>query len=258
MEIDKIIDKFRNIQHGTAGSSIKLVYASNELLQFVTSNDNYDEIINKIYDYYHNEYKEKINKKEAVLNPAINELREIIMICSNILLPAYKKDFIEVLDINVKDYSLQDIKKFIKFTSELNEKESYQLQLDSYSNLLTFYNQHVQNKLEDKITITELKLKKFDEKIDKINFDIIGIISIFVAIIFSLFGGSQLLCNIFENITPCNYRLLVKTALIIGFTFSIFISLLLINITHVDKSKKTSIFILNILYAILCFILFLL
>ena len=126
------------------------------------------------------------------------------------------------------------------------------MKLDSNNNLQLQRNLSEQEKLEKSIVNTENKLNETNGRIDKIHFDTISIISIFVAVIFALYGGTQLVSSIIAKITSDNYVLMFRTALVLGLVLSIIISLLLSVMSwHDKKSNRRWILVaLNIILAI--------
>ena len=154
-----------------------------------------------------------------------------------------KKDY-SYAGIEPREYSEVEISKFIRFTNLLNEKFEYRLEMANMINLQLQRNARAQERIEKEITDVE-------QRINKIHFDTISIISIFVAIIFALYGGVNLGNSLINKIDPEDYRLLVKIGLIIGYILVALVSIIVTSLSMYDnkKNKKWVILAINLMFA---------
>lgn len=243
----KVIESIKAINTGSAGSSMKGKIAAYHLLEYISKNENYEDMVEKIYKYYDEEYD-----YETSLTTISDELQYLLSLCCTLLLSGEKYSLDEV-GLTAKNYTDKDITNFFKFASLINEKYGFELKLDNINNLQLQKNLKLQEKIEKSITDTENKMNEINNRIDKIHFDTISIISIFVAVIFALYGGTQLVSNIIEKISSDNYVLMFRTALVLGLVLSTIISLLLSVMSWYDKKndKKWILSALNLILAII-------
>ena len=246
MREEKVLESIKETCSGSAGCSLRIKVAAYNLLDYINSNDNYDKIVNLICKYFNEEY----DYKSSLTIPS-DEIEYLLSTCCTFLLLG-KKNNLDEEGLTSKEYTDKEIIKFFKFANLINEKFDYRLKLDSINNLQLQRNLSEQEKLEKSIVNTENKLNETNGRIDKIHFDTISIISIFVAVIFALYGGTQLVSSIIAKITSDNYVLMFRTALVLGLVLSIIISLLLSVMSwHDKKSNRRWILVaLNIILAI--------
>lgn len=243
---EKVMESIKATNCGSTGCNMKMEVAAYNLLEYICSNDNYDEIIDLIYKFYNEEYD-----YEASLTIPTDEIGYMLSICCTLLLSENKISFDDV-GLKAKKYTDKDITKFFKFANLINKKYDFELTLNSINTLQLQRNLLSQENLEKTIKNAEDKMDDINIRIDKIHFDTISIISIFVAVIFALYGGTQLVSSIITRISSDNYKLMFKTALILGYILFTFISTLLSVMTWHDKraNKKWLLIILNAIFAI--------
>lgn len=246
MSEEKVLESIKETCSGSAGCSLRIKVAAYNLLDYINSNDNYDKIVNLICKYFNEEY----DYKSSLTIPS-DEIEYLLSTCCTFLLLG-KKNNLDEVGLNPREYNEKEIVNFFKFANLINEKFEYQLKLDSINNLQLQRNLLMQEKLEKSIKDTENKIEGINDRIDKIHFDTISIISIFVAVIFALYGGTQLVSSIITKITSDNYVLMFRTALVLGLVLSIIISLLLSVMSWHDKksNKRWILVVLNIILAI--------
>ncbi len=246
MQKEKVIESIKSMCFGSAGSTKRVNIAAYHLLDYVSSKKDYDKLVDLIYKYFTNEYDYNM----SLTTPA-DEIECLLSTCCTFLLSG-KRNNLDEEGLTSKEYTDKEIIKFFKFANLINEKYDYRLKLDSINNLQLQRNLSEQEKLEKSIVNTENKLNETNGRIDKIHFDTISIISIFVAVIFALYGGTQLVSSIIAKITSDNYVLMFRTALVLGLVLSIIISLLLSVMSwHDKKSNRRWILVaLNIILAI--------
>ena len=224
------------------GYSNRILYLSYDLLDYVIENNNYDKIIDLIYDYYEN------NKSSEKYN-SNGELETIIIGCTNLLF-IEDESYLKSIGLKMKKYNQTDISRFFKFSNSLNKKFNYKLKLDIVNNYQLHLNTKMCEKLDENLNSASERIKTINERIDKFHFNTIEIISIFVAIIFALYGGTQLIGNIVNKIGEVDYNLIIKSSLVLGYIMFTFISALISVMSWHDKSKNKG-FILIILNIIL-------
>ena len=223
-----------------------LMIAAYNLLEYVNSKEDLKDLINSIQKFFNEEYDHKVT-----LTCPADEIECLLSTCCSFILSG-KKNNLDEIGLVSKDYDENAIISFFKFANLINEKFEYQLKLDSINNLQLQRNLLMQEKLEKSIKDTENKIEGINDRIDKIHFDTISIISIFVAVIFALYGCTQLVSIIITKITFDNYVLMFRTALVLGLVLSIIISLLLSVMSWHDKksNKRWILVVLNIILAI--------
>ena len=243
---EKVIESIKAINSGSTGSTMKAQIAAYNLLEYISSNGKYEDMVEKIYKYFDEEYD-----YDASLTTANDELQYLLSLCCTLLLVG-KNYSLDEVGLTAKDYTDKDITNFFKFASLINEKYGFELKLDTINNLQLQKNLILQEKMEKSITDTENKMNETSNRIDKIHFDTISIISIFVAVIFALYGSTQLVSSVVKRITSNNYILMFRTALVLGLVLSIIISLLISVMSWHDKksNRRWIIIILNLILAI--------
>ena len=244
---EKVIESIRTINSGSAGSTMNIIIAAYNLLEYIINNDKYETMVEKIYKYYDEEYDYELS-----LTTANDEIQYLLSLCCTLLLLGENYSLDEV-GLVAKNYNDKDIAKFFKFANLINEKYGFELKLDTINNLQLQKNLKSQENIEKSITDTENKIIEINNRIDKIHFDTISIISIFVAVIFTLYGSTQLIGGIITNITSDNYVLMFKTALVLGLILSIIVSLLISVMSWYDKksNRKWLIITLNLILAVI-------
>lgn len=244
MNINEVIDIIKHINEGSAGCSLRIQIAAYNLLEYIIQNEDYRRIIKLIYKYYTKEY----DNSDA---DAIIELQNLLSLCCTLLLNG-KKYSLEDIGLKSKKYEDNDIIKFIKFTDLINEKYKYELKLDSINDLRLQQLSLIQQKIEYSLNNVNDKINNASQRIDKIHFDTISIISVFVAIIFTLYGGTQLVSSVIDKINKHNYRLIINTGIIMGYILLILTSVLLSTLSSNCKKniKGWIIVILNVIYSI--------
>ncbi len=251
MKEKNILNKIKSISVGTAGSSMQLLSISYDVLEYAINNDNYDKLINLLYDYCIDNFPINLTKQGISWK---NQLESIIISCCTIIYSG-DKTFINDAGLKVKNYSKKDISNFFDFTCYLNKKFDNKLNLDSVNRYQLIINQEKIKELESKSEEINNKIKKTDERIDKIHFDTVSIISIFIAVIFAIFGSINLLNNMFTNIKNIND--IIKISIIFGYILFSLIYLL-ISVMSWYQSIKKKINIIIIVFQILFFILIIL
>lgn len=178
-------------------------------------------------------------------------MQNLLSLCCTLLLNG-KKYSLEDIGLKSKKYEDNDIIKFIKFTDLINEKYKYELKLDSINDLRLQQLSLIQQKIEYSLNNVNDKINNASQRIDKIHFDTISIISVFVAIIFTLYGGTQLVSSVIDKINKHNYRLIINTGIIMGYILLILTSVLLSTLSSNCKKniKGWIIVILNVIYSI--------
>lgn len=246
MSEEKVLESIKETCSGSAGCSLRIKVAAYNLLDYINSNDNYDKIVNLICKYFNEEY----DYKSSLTIPS-DEIEYLLSTCCTFLLLG-KKNNLDEVGLKPREYNEKEIVKFFKFANLINEKFNYYLKLDSINNLQLQRNLSVQEKLEESIKDTKNKMDEINDRIDKVHFDTISIISIFVAVIFALYGGTQLVSSIIARITSENYVLMFRTTLTLGLVLSIFISLLLSVMSWHDRksNKRWVLIVLNLILAI--------
>jgi hypothetical protein len=184
------------------------------------------------------------------------ELEYIIVICSNLLF-IEDEVYLKSIGLTRREYTRTDVSKFFKFSNMLNKKFNYTLKLDAVNNYQLQTNMELCNQLDESLNKTSKRMAEINVRIDKINFNTMEIISLFIAIIFALYGGIQLTSSVVNKITIDNYSLMVKTALFLGYALFILISAILSVLSWHDKSKNKNVLlmVLGALYTLLIIIL---
>ena len=232
MNEDKVLKEIKAMCPGSVGSSLKTKIAAYSLLDYISTKDKYDGLVESIYKYFNEEYDYK-----SSLTLPIDEVEYLLITCCTFLLSG-KKNNLDDVGLIAKEYTEKEIVNFFKFANLVNEKFGYHLRLDPINNLQLQRNLSVQEKIEENINNTEIKLNSINDRIDKGHFDTISIISIFVAVIFALYGGTQLVSSIITKITSDNYILMFRTALVLGLVLSILISSILSVMSWYDKKSN--------------------
>ena len=247
-----MVENIKEINRGGAGTSLRERLAAYNLLEYIIENSNYEKLVDIIYNYYNEEY----NNDESDIT-GNEELEYLLSECSRLVLLGDKAPFNDI-GLTAKNYSNTELINFIKFVNLINCKYNYQLRIDSVNALQLQRNILSQEELEKLIDQTNSKIIETNNRIDNIHFDTISIISIFVAVIFALYSGSNLTISIVEKIGLNNCSLL-RVALVLGFIYSVFISLLISAMTWYHKKRKRNwiIILLNTLLFILVIISFL-
>lgn len=247
MKVKNVIDTIKKIYDGSAGCSLRVKIAAYYLLDYIITNNDYKEIVNSIYNCYSKNFEDY-----KTVAPATEELEYLLLICCNLLLSGEKYSLDDV-GLESKNYSDKDVISFLIFVNLINEKYDYELKIDIINSLQIQRNILTQEKLEKIVNDTYDKMDKVNEKVDKIHFDTIGIISIFVAIIFAFYSNIELVSSVIKKINADNYIFVIKTGLIMGYSLFAATSVLISTIsTKCKKNIKGWILIaLNIIYAVL-------
>lgn len=247
MEVNEVIEMLKTITHTTAGVSLRRVNTAYKIVEYIVENEDDSDLVDAIYDYYLNDFEE--NNEYG--NTYIEELNSLNDLCSNILI-SDSKIIYEAAGVDYKEYTLKDMEKYLSFISHIEKR--FNVKLKENERLLLIYTKGRQVNFKSELISAQKELQAVNKRLDKINFSMIEIISIFIAVIFALFGGTQLVCNVFNNLTENNYKIFIKAVIIIGFIFSIFISVLISIFPQIDTKKRDFIITLNKLYLVLCLI----
>lgn len=246
MEVNEVIEMLKTITQKTAGVSLRRVNTAYKIVEYIVENEDDSDLVNAFYDYYLNDFEE--NNEYG--NTYIEELNSLNDLCSNILI-SDSKIIYEVAGVDYKEYTLKDMEKYLSFISHIEKR--FNIKLKENERLLLIYTKGRQVNFKSELISAQKELQAVNKRLDKI-FSMIEIISIFIAVIFALFGGTQLVCNVFNNLTENNYKIFIKAVIIIGFIFSIFISVLISILPQIDIKKRDFIITLNKIYLVLCLI----
>ena len=243
MSKEKVVESIKSIHYGSAGCSMRIKISAYRLLDYISKNSDYEEIINSISKYYNEEYEDAATK--------IKELEMLLSTCSALLLVG-KEYSLEDVGLTAKDYKNKDIINFHKFVDDIKKNSEFKLKLDYSDEIESKYIILSQEKVEESIDEMEIKIQNIEERINKIHFDTISIISIFIAVIFALYGGTKLVSSVVRKVQPCNVDLLIKTAFLLGYILLTFISVVVAALSSYDKKKWRIILIaaLNAIYAL--------
>ena len=158
---------------------------------------------NLVSYFYIHDSKDTFKQKMIFINNNYQELYYALVICSTILYSANAKEMIDHLDTNEVELS-KKYKKLEKKQSSLSEN------IDDQKKIIESQKEII-NKQKN-------SLNKTTTKIDNIYSEFVAILGIFTAITFAIFGGMNLLTDLFKNIgsTPASLGQTLILAAIFG------------------------------------------
>lgn len=106
----------------------------------------------------------------------------------------------------------------------------------------------VQSSLNKDINEINNRYNAISTKIDKINYDFIGTISLFVGVIFAVYGGFELCTSVFKYIGKIEFKYLIIALNILGYIELSIISLLVHVIFKINNRSSKDIFVFDVIY----------
>ena len=113
----------------------------------------------------------------------------------------------------------------------------------------------MQKKIENSFNSINKKYKEVENKIDKINYDLIGTISLFIGVIFAIYGGFQLTNSVFSYIGEIEFKYLLIALSVIGFIELSIVSLLVYFVFIINDRNGRDIWKIDSFYALLMIVL---
>ena len=183
--------------------------------------------------FYSDNSKDDFKQKMIFLKNNYRELYYTLLICCTISYSSNAEDMINYLDT-------KKVELFKKYEKLENEQSSLSENIDAQKKIIESQKEII-NKQKD-------SLNKTTTKIDNIYSEFVAILGIFTAITFAIFGGMNLLTDLFKNIgsTPASLGQTLILAAIFGLIMWGIIELLFYWISKIkgitdstkDKDKK--------------------
>lgn len=150
---------------------------------------------------------------------------------------------------NMNSNSSKMYDKYIQFVDEFNSYDlEYKISKDI--SLEISYLDDKQKNINKDIEIVNKKYEEMSKKIDKANYDLIGTISLFVGIIFTIYSGFNLTTSVFKYIGKIEFAYLLIALLVIGFIELSIVSLLVYLIFKINDKDGKEIWSIDIFYFI--------
>lgn len=235
--LEILTNKLYDINPYTAGSSIKADSTALYLLEIIEKY-NIKKIAKTIKKFI--EENRKYSKQECyeIINGIIYRCDDYIRNLEN------KSDIYE---------------KYIKFIDEFNSYDiEYKISKDVNLEIMNL--DEKQRKINKNVEDANKRYEEISKRIDKANYDLIGTISLFVGIIFAIYGGFELTTSVFKYIGSVEFAYLIISLLVIGFIELSIVSLLVYIIFKINNKDGREIwyidgfyFITMLIFIIVCF-----
>lgn len=108
----------------------------------------------------------------------------------------------------------------------------------------------IQNSLNANFDDINNRYNSISNKLDKINYDFIGTISLFVGVIFAVYSGFDLCNTVFDYIGTIDFKYLLITLNVLGYIELSIVSLFIHVIFKINGINTKNIFIFDIVYFI--------
>ena len=181
--LELLKNKLYNINIQCAGSSIVADSTALFLLEILEKYESRS-IAKEIKNFFEDNMKYSYIECTEIINGIINRCDEYILNMeenSNIIFEKYL-DFID---------------EFNKYDLEYKIKKNQRLEISKL--------EEMQKQIKIDVKEANIKYDKISNKIDKLNYDLIGTISLFSGVIFALYGGFKLSTSVFDYIGSVNF-----------------------------------------------------
>ena len=233
-KIYELTEKLYNINPNSAGVSIRMDMLTMYFLELI---ENYD--LMKIAKCIFNFIKDNTRKYDYPDRCTIVE--GLISRCNDY--------FFDNNDSN-------DIyNRYIEFIDTYNNLDENNKKIDKPTSLEINKLEKMQKRIKQDIDNINNEYGNIKNKIEKINYDLIGTISLFIGVIFAIYGGFQLTNSVFEYIGTIEFKYLLITLSVIGFIELSIVSLLVYLVFRINDRNGKDIWKIDLTYAFLMIIL---
>lgn len=231
-DLELLSEKLYSINPNSAGSSIAADSTALFLLEMIEKNN-----IKKIAQIIRNFFKD--NRKLSYVE-CTEIIDTLIYICN---------DYIRNMDNDSK--TIYD--KYIKFIDEFNSYD-FEYKIKKDVNLEIDQLDEKQKMITKSVEEANKKFDNINRKIEKLNYDLIGTISLFIGIIFAIYSGFNLTTSIFKYIGKIEFAYLLIALLVIGFIELSIVSLLVYIIFKINEKDGKEIWYIDSFYFIIMII----